>query len=261
MSPAGPPSPASAAALPLGELGVTLRRFGVVPVCGLLSPEEAGPLAAALVAGGLPLIEVTLRTPWSLASLEEMAQQPGILVGAGTVRTPAQMESAVRAGASFIVSPCLTGDLAAAAADLDVPFLPGVATPSEIQRACDLGMSTVKFFLPSRQGELPRCVPSPSHSMTSPSSRLGVSPWDSAPSYLAIPQVAAVGGGWMVPTPPRAGPRLGLGHPGHLRSRRPRQGPNMSIRVQAVGECMLEIARTEDGVALGYAGNTYNTAV
>ncbi len=118
MSPAGPSSAASAAAPSLDDLGVTLRRFGVVPVCGLLSPEEAGPLAAALVAGGLPLIEVTLRTPWSLASLEEMARQPGILVGAGTVRTPAQMESAVRAGAAFIVSPCLTGDLAAAAADL-----------------------------------------------------------------------------------------------------------------------------------------------
>lgn len=203
MSPAGPPSPASAAALPLGELGVTLRRFGVVPVCGLLSPEEAGPLAAALVAGGLPLIEVTLRTPWSLASLEEMAQQPGILVGAGTVRTPAQMESAVRAGASFIVSPCLTGDLAAAAADLDVPFLPGVATPSEIQRACDLGMSTVKFFPAESSGGATavRALAQPFHDVTFvPTGGITA---DSAPSYLAIPQVAAVGGGWMVPTPPR----------------------------------------------------------
>ena len=203
MSPAGPPSPASAAALPLGELGATLRRFGVVPVCGLLSPEEAGPLAAALVAGGLPLIEVTLRTPWSLASLEEMARQPGILVGAGTVRTPAQMESAVRAGASFIVSPCLTGDLAAAAADLDVPFLPGVATPSEIQRACDLGMSTVKFFPAESSGGATavRALAQPFHDVTFvPTGGITA---DSAPSYLAIPQVAAVGGGWMVPTPPR----------------------------------------------------------
>ena len=203
MSTAGPPSPASAAALPLGDLGVTLRRFGVVPVCGLLSPEEAGPLAAALVAGGLPLIEVTLRTPWSLASLEEMARQPGILVGAGTVRTPAQMESAVRAGASFIVSPCLTGDLAAAAADLDVPFLPGVATPSEIQRACDLGMSTVKFFPAESSGGATavRALAQPFHDVTFvPTGGITA---DSAPSYLAIPQVAAVGGGWMVPTPPR----------------------------------------------------------
>jgi 2-dehydro-3-deoxyphosphogluconate aldolase/(4S)-4-hydroxy-2-oxoglutarate aldolase len=175
----------------------------VVPVCGLLSPDEAGPLAAALVAGGLPLIEVTLRTPWSLSSLEEMARQPGILVGAGTVRTPAQMESAVRAGASFIVSPCLPGDLAAAAADLDVPFLPGVTTPSEIQRACDLGMSTVKFFPAESSGGVTavRALAQPFHDVTFvPTGGITA---DTAPSYLAIPQVAAVGGGWMVPTPPR----------------------------------------------------------
>ena len=199
MSPTGPSSAASAAPS-ADDLDLTLRRFGVVPVCGLLSPEEAGPLAAALVTGGLPLIEVTLRTPWSLASLEEMARQPGILVGAGTVRTPAQMESAVRAGASFIVSPCLTIDLAAAAADLDIPFLPGVATPSEIQRACDLGLSTVKFFpAESSGGAAAVCaLAQPFYDVTFvPTGGITA---DSAPSYLAIPQVAAVGGGWMVPT-------------------------------------------------------------
>ena len=203
MSPAGPSSAASAAAPSLNDLGVALRRFGVVPVCGLLSPEEAVPLAAALVAGGLPLIEVTLRTPWSLASLEEMARQPGILVGAGTVRTPAQMESAVLAGAAVIVSPSLTNDLAAAAADLAVPFLPGVATPSEIQRACDLGLSTVKFFPAESSGGAPavRALAQPFHDVTFvPTGGITA---DSAPSYLAIPQVAAVGGGWMVPTPHR----------------------------------------------------------
>lgn len=202
MSAATDPPPAAPAPLQ-GDLGVALRRFGVVPVCGLSSPDEAGPLAAALVAGGLPLVEVTLRTPWALASLEEMAAQPGILVGAGTVRTPAQMESAVRAGARFVVSPCLTDVLAAAAVDLDIAFLPGVATASEIQRACDLGLSTLKFFPAESSGGAAAV-----HALAQPFHDVNFVPTggitqDTALSYLANPQVAAVGGGWMVPTAAR----------------------------------------------------------
>jgi 2-dehydro-3-deoxyphosphogluconate aldolase/(4S)-4-hydroxy-2-oxoglutarate aldolase len=180
-----------------------LQQFGVIPVSGLSSPDEAGPLAEALRVGGLPLIEVTLRTPTSLASLEAMARQRGILVGAGTVRTPAQLGAAVRAGASFVVSPCLTAGLAAAAAAFGVPLLPGVATSTEIQIAVDLGFSTVKFFPAESSGGAAAvaALAQPFHDVTFvPTGGITSA---TAPGYLALPSVAAIGGAWMLPASAR----------------------------------------------------------
>jgi 2-dehydro-3-deoxyphosphogluconate aldolase/(4S)-4-hydroxy-2-oxoglutarate aldolase len=173
-------------------------------VCSLNSPAEAEPLAACLIQGGLPLIEVTLRSPGALRCLEAMAAQPGLLVGAGTVRTAQQMRAAVDAGAAFVVSPCLTDPLAAAAAELNIPFLPGASTATEIQRAADAGFSTIKFFPAEAAGGLPTlaALAEPFHEISFvPTGGITAA---TAPAYLAHPRVAAVGGGWMVPAQQRS---------------------------------------------------------
>lgn len=186
------------------DLDSLLRGHRLVPVVGLASTEEAAPLGAALIAGGLPIIEVTLRREGALAALREIAGTEGLLVGAGTVRTPAQMEAAVEAGARFVVSPCLTPGLAAAAHALGVPFLPGAATATEIQTAVDAGFGTVKFFPAEASGGLAAL-----RALAEPFGDVQFVPTGgitnlSASDYLALPQVAAVGGSWMVPTALRA---------------------------------------------------------
>ena len=117
----------------------------VIPVLVIDRVEDALPIAQALVKGGLPALEVTLRTPAALDVIRAMAQVEGAVVGAGTVLNPAQLDAAMEAGARFIVSPGLTEPLGKAAIAADVPFLPGTATAGDIMRGMDMGLSHFKF--------------------------------------------------------------------------------------------------------------------
>ncbi|MEU9730160.1 bifunctional 4-hydroxy-2-oxoglutarate aldolase/2-dehydro-3-deoxy-phosphogluconate aldolase [Streptomyces sp. NPDC048002] len=172
----------------------------VVPVVVIEDAADAVPLARALVAGGLPAIEVTLRTPCALEAIRAVAGEvPGAVVGAGTVITPEQVDAAVGAGARFLVSPGWTDSLLAAMRASGVPFLPGVSTTSEVVALLERGVREMKFFpaeaaggtayLRSLSGPLPQARFCPTG---------GIGP-DSAPDYLALPNVGCVGGSWMLP--------------------------------------------------------------
>lgn len=177
-----------------------LARHRVVPVVVLERPQDAAPLADALVAGGLPVAEVTLRTDGAAAAIRELAARDDLLVGAGTVLTRTQVDEAVAAGARFIVSPGLSRAVVERAQELGVPVLPGAVTASEIQAAIELGLDTVKFFPAGTSGG-----PAAIRALAAPFGQLrfvptgGVGPSTLA-EYLAIPAVAAVGGSWMVPS-------------------------------------------------------------
>ena len=172
----------------------------VMPVVVVQEAESAVPLARALVAGGLPGIEVTLRTPAALEAIERIAAEvPEAVVGAGTVVTPGQARAAAGAGARFLVSPGGTDALASAMADTGLPFLPGVSTVSEAMALLERGVSEMKFFpaeaaggaafLKSLTGPLPQVRFCPTGGITA----------DSAPAYLALPNVGCVGGSWLTP--------------------------------------------------------------
>lgn len=171
----------------------------VVPVVSLRSPDEAAPLGKALASGGIPIAEVTLRRPDALEGLRRMSEHGDVLVGAGTVRTADQMHAAVDAGARFIVSPCLTDGLIRAASELDVPFVPGAATASEIQCAADAGFGVVKFFPAEANGGLAalRALAEPFFDMRFIPT--GGITGASSSGYLDHRQVVAVGGSWMIP--------------------------------------------------------------
>ncbi|MFE1424213.1 bifunctional 4-hydroxy-2-oxoglutarate aldolase/2-dehydro-3-deoxy-phosphogluconate aldolase [Streptomyces fungicidicus] len=172
----------------------------VVPVVVVEDVADAVPLARALVAGGLPAIEVTLRTPAALDAIRAVAGEvPDAVVGAGTVIAPEQAGEAVAAGARFLVSPGWTDILLAAMRASGVPFLPGVSTTSEVVALLERGVREMKFFpaqaaggtayLKSLAGPLPQARFCPTG---------GIGP-DSAPDYLALPNVGCVGGSWMLP--------------------------------------------------------------
>lgn len=172
----------------------------LVPVVSLARPEDAAPLAAALRARGLTTVEVTLRHDRALECLAALVREEGLVVGAGTVRTPDDLAAARAAGARFLVSPCLTPGLAFAADDLDVPFVPGVSTATEVQRAVDLGFTTLKLFPAEVLGGIDAL-----RALAGPFSDVRFMPTggiddNTARAYLAHPQVVAVGGGWMVPS-------------------------------------------------------------
>ncbi|QDI71342.1 keto-deoxy-phosphogluconate aldolase [Streptomyces calvus] len=172
----------------------------VVPVVVVEDAADAVPLARALVAGGLPAIEVTLRTPAAPDAIRAVAGEvPGAVVGAGTVITPGQVAEAVDAGARFLVSPGWTDTLLEAMRASGLPFLPGVSTTSEVVALLERGVREMKFFpaqaaggtayLKSLAGPLPQARFCPTG---------GIGP-DSAPDYLALPNVGCVGGSWMLP--------------------------------------------------------------
>ncbi|KOV98415.1 keto-deoxy-phosphogluconate aldolase [Streptomyces sp. NRRL B-1140] len=172
----------------------------VVPVVVIEDAGDAVPLARALVAGGLPAIEVTLRTPAALEAIREIAREvPGAVVGAGTVIRPEQVVEAVAAGSRFLVSPGWTDVLLEAMRASGVPFLPGVSTASEVVALLERGVREMKFFpaqaaggtayLRSLSGPLPQARFCPTG---------GIGP-DCAPDYLALPNVGCVGGSWMLP--------------------------------------------------------------
>ncbi|MFF8834877.1 bifunctional 4-hydroxy-2-oxoglutarate aldolase/2-dehydro-3-deoxy-phosphogluconate aldolase [Streptomyces sp. NPDC015130] len=172
----------------------------VVPVVVIEEAADAVPLARALVAGGLPLIEVTLRTPAALDAVRAVAAEvPGAVVGAGTVVSAAGVAAAVGAGARFLVSPGWTERLLGALRESGVPFLPGVSTASEVVALLERGVRDMKFFPAEAAGGVPYLK---SLAGPLPEARFcptgGVS-LASAPAYLALPNVGCVGGTWMLP--------------------------------------------------------------
>lgn len=174
----------------------------VIPVLVVERVEDALPIAQALVAGGLPALEVTMRTPAALDVMREMAKVPGAVVGAGTVLNPRQLDQALEAGAQFIVSPGLTEPLAKAAIASGVPFLPGTATASDIMRGMNLGLERFKFFPAETSGGLPalKALAAPLH--TARFCPTGGIRADTAAQWLAEPFVKCVGGSWLVPKGP-----------------------------------------------------------
>ena len=174
-----------------------IEEIGIVPVIVLEDPDLARPLGRALAAGGLPCAEVTFRTARAAEALKLMAQNPDLLVGAGTVLTVEQVDAAVTAGARYIVTPGYSSEVVRACQDRGMPVIPGIATPTEAQMALRDGITLVKFFPAEAIGGTRALA-----AMAAPFPMLrfiptgGVSPGNLA-DYLALPPVSAVGGSWM----------------------------------------------------------------
>lgn len=172
----------------------------VIPVVTIADPQHAVPVARALVAGGISIVELTLRTDTALESLERIANEvPDILVGAGTILTPAQADAATAAGAQFLVSPGVTPALLDHMLQLDVPVLPGVATVGEVMAVLERGITAMKFFPagpaggPDYLAAIGAPVPAVQFCPTG-----GIS-LASAPDYLSLANVTCVGGSWLTP--------------------------------------------------------------
>lgn len=170
----------------------------VIPVIVVDTIDKALPLAEALVAGGLPALEVTLRTPVAIDAIRALSQVPGAVVGAGTVLNPRDLDRAMEAGARFIVSPGLTEPLGHAAIARGVPFLPGTATAGDMMRGLDMGLTHFKFFPAVAAGGVPALK-----AILAPLAQVSICPTGgvtqaSAPEWLALPQVKCVGGSWMI---------------------------------------------------------------
>ena len=171
----------------------------VIPVIVVDDLEHAKPLARALVAGGLPILEVTLRTPVALDAIRAMSEVEGAIVGAGTVTNERDLASAVDAGILFIVSPGLTKPLGKAAIRDDIPFLPGIANAGDIMRGLDLGLTHFKFFPAMAAGGLPALK-----ALAAPFGQCRFCPTggvslDNAAEWLAFDPVLCVGGSWVAP--------------------------------------------------------------
>ena len=171
----------------------------VIPVLVVHNPDIAKPLAEALISGGLPVLEVTLRTESALDVISEMAKVPGGIVGAGTITKARDVKEAINAGANFAVSPGSTDNILEACEQQNLPILPGAATSSEIMRLFDLGYSVQKFFpaeaiggqsaLKSIGGPLPNVKFCPTGGITI----------DNAKGYLELKNTLCVGGSWIAP--------------------------------------------------------------
>lgn len=176
-----------------------MRAAPVIPVIVIDDVARAEPLARALVAGGLPVLEVTLRTPAARDAIRAMARVDGAIVGAGTVTNEAELDTALAAGARFIVSPGLTEPLGRAAIRSSVPFLPGIATAGDIMRGLDLGLTHFKFFPAEAAGGLPalKALAAPFGSVRfCPTGGITA---ETAPQWLAFEPVLCVGGSWVAP--------------------------------------------------------------
>jgi 2-dehydro-3-deoxyphosphogluconate aldolase/(4S)-4-hydroxy-2-oxoglutarate aldolase len=176
-----------------------LRQVGVVPVVELPRAEDAVPLAGALIAGGLSCVEITLRTPGAVEGIRAIrAAYPEILLGAGTVLSEAQLETAIAAGADFAVAPGTNRAVVEASLGLGLPILPGVSTPSEVEAAMALGLRTLKLFPAELLGgaAFVRALCGPYRDVEFvPTGSITPA---TLPGYLALPQVLACGGSWMV---------------------------------------------------------------
>ena len=178
----------------------------VIPVLTIERAADAVPLARALVKGGLRVLEITLRTPVALEALAAIADQvPGVIAGVGTVLTARQFEQAQRAGARFAVSPGCTPALTAAAGSAGLPYLPGVQTVSEAMALAEQGFRLLKLFPADAVGGVAWL-----RAMAAPLQELRFCPTggvtaDTAPAYLALANVACIGGSWVTPKDAVAG--------------------------------------------------------
>ena len=175
-----------------------MRAAPVIPVLVFHEEMDWTALAETFVSAGLPVLEVTLRTGHGLEAIRQMAKVPGAIVGAGTVLNETQLTQAIDVGSKFIVSPGLTEPLGRAAKDSGVPFLPGVATASEIMRGLDLGLERFKFFPAEASGGIPALK-----AIAGPFGQVRFCPTggirtDTAADWLALDNVLCVGGSWFV---------------------------------------------------------------
>ena len=178
----------------------TIAERGIVPVIAIDSVDMALPLADALLEGGLPLVEITFRTAAAAEVIERICwQRPSLLVGAGTVVTAENLQAAKASGAKFGVAPGLNNDIVTGARRAGLPFVPGVCTPSEIERAMTLGCRLLKFFPAEPSGGIEMLK-----ALAAPYSHLGVRfvptggvNVNNLAAYMAVDAVAAVGGTWL----------------------------------------------------------------
>lgn len=172
----------------------------VIPVIVIQQLQDAVPLARALVQGGVKVLEVTLRTPVALQAIEAIARSvPEAIVGAGTIRSAADARAAKAAGSLFGVSPGYTAEVGAACRDAGLPLLPGVATASEVMAAQADGLSFLKFFPATAAGGIPmlKALAGPFPDVVfCPTGGITV---DTAPQFLALPNVKVCGGSWLTP--------------------------------------------------------------
>ncbi len=172
----------------------------VIPVMVINKLEHAVPLATALVEGGLKVLEITLRTPVALDAIKKIkAEVPNAIVGAGTVINIETLEKTIEAGSEFIVSPGVTDSLIDAALKSGIPILPGIVTPSEVMNLLEKGITEMKFFPAEAAGGIPmvKSIGGPLPQVTfCPTG--GVNP-KNVGNYLALKNVACVGGSWMAP--------------------------------------------------------------
>lgn len=183
----------------MSDIETIMRTSAVIPVLVIDDVATARPLAEALVAGGLKVLEVTLRTPAALDAIREMKQVPGAIVGAGTVVSPDQFAQVMDAGAEFIVSPGLTETLGRVIIDSGVPYLPGIANAGDIMRGYDLGLRHFKFFPAEANGGLKalKALAAPFYEAKfCPTGGITAA---SAPEYLGFGPVLCVGGSWVTP--------------------------------------------------------------
>ncbi|MEH3123794.1 MAG: bifunctional 4-hydroxy-2-oxoglutarate aldolase/2-dehydro-3-deoxy-phosphogluconate aldolase [Sphingomonas phyllosphaerae] len=181
----------------MSQIETVMRTSPVIPVLVIHDAAQARPLAEALVAGGLKVLEVTLRTPAALDAIREMRQVPGAIVGAGTVVSTEQVAQVKDAGVEFIVSPGLSAKTGDAILEAGIPWLPGVATAGDIMRGLDMGLEHFKFFPAETSGGVKalkalaapfyQCKFCPTGGITEAS----------APDWLAIGPVLCVGGSWV----------------------------------------------------------------
>ncbi len=175
-----------------------MRTAPVIPVLVIDNVDHAVPIAKALVAGGLNVLEVTLRTDAALDVIRAMKSVDGAIVGAGTVTNPQELDAAIEAGSEFIVAPGLTGNLGKAAVERGIPFLPGISSAGDIMRGLDLGLTHFKFFpaeasgglsaLKALAGPFGQCKFCPTGGITEAT----------AGNWLAHEQILCVGGSWVV---------------------------------------------------------------
>jgi 2-dehydro-3-deoxyphosphogluconate aldolase/(4S)-4-hydroxy-2-oxoglutarate aldolase len=177
-----------------------IAALGLVPVVDIPDPALAVGLADALRTGGLPCVEITLRTPAGVAAIEAISRErPDFLVGAGTVLTVDQVDAVAGAGARFVVSPGLDPVIVVRCLERSVTVMPGVATATEVQLALSLGLDVVKFFPAEAAGGVPYI-----RALAAPFGRVRFVPtggidMSNLARYLAVPQVVAVGGSWIAP--------------------------------------------------------------
>lgn len=178
-----------------------MEKSGVVAGFSIEKVEHAVPLAKALLAGGINVIELTFRTPAALDALKAISSEvPEVLAGVGTILTPEQVQQVKEAGADFAVSPGMNPRVIKAAVELGVPFAPGISTPSDLEAAIELGCRFVKFFPAEAAGGVPYL-----RSMSAPYKHLGIQYFplgglnaENMVDYLKEPNVPTIGGSWIV---------------------------------------------------------------